>query len=410
MKRDVGWQYVSLMMPLIAILCACPSPVFKFGAVAVTVCLIVTIPTVRATRLYASLPIAGRDLLLARALSILAAAWLPALSGAAAAALFSRPSPAVVGPFIVAALCTLAAGLGQSIRVRELAGPARALVVLWLLTLYASLYLLYRATALIPILCALAGVALLARAWFAVPKSFELAPTKPRIWDGTLHLALPDGVFSPRLVWLPVIRPVFTLGYAMGICFLFVGARKGYWIPNCFWILVVWGLAHHSTLWLRPLPIRPRAWLVAMAAPVLLPLAWGYFCGLHYPRHPQPLPAFPIQVLDLGALLAWALVVVLAIELVDWRQWSHVPVKVRHGVGAVLMLVVIVGSAYSPSDNPLHDAVLRLAQALPNSVTVAFALRCRGARRALVGHRKGITRKASSTDKPRAPRQEYFAG
>jgi hypothetical protein len=159
---------------------------------------------------------------------------------------------------------------------------------------------------------------------------------------------------------------------ALLLFFAFGSAR----LALCFWILILWLMARQQTLWLRPLPIRPRAFLIAMVAPILLALAGGHFGGLHLSRHPKPIPALPVQVLDLGAALAWALVAVLAIELVDWRRLSHISVKIRHSVGAALMLVTFVGGfGFGPRGvDPLHIAVLRLARALPESLPLAIAL------------------------------------
>ncbi|MGA3096309.1 MAG: hypothetical protein ABSF25_07635 [Bryobacteraceae bacterium] len=413
-KRDQAWKAMPWFVLAGVVVSLCPSPVSEFGVVGVVMGLFFLAATpLRATRFYAGLPIGGRDLVLARALSIMAMVWLPALAAAAAAAAFSRPSLAVAGALVVAALCTLAAGLVQSIRVRELAAPKWTQPLFLILTAEASLFLVqYRATALIPASCALAGIALLARTWSVAPKSFELAPAKPRGGDGPARVASPAGVASPRLVWLPVLRSVFTAQYwVMGV-FLVFGAFVGQWLALCLCILILWGMARQNTLWLRPLPIRPSALLITMTAPILLALAAGYFGGLHLSWHPKPIPALPVQVLDLGALLAFALAVVLVIELVDWRRLSHISMKVRNSVGAALMLVCFVGGltgfGLMHGADPLHAAVLRLAQALPSSVGVAMAL-VAAALAALWWALEKVFAEADSAAKPRAPKDEYSA-
>jgi hypothetical protein len=412
-KRDPAWKAMPWLVLVAAVVCACFSPVLTFGGPSVVmglffVVFFVAAPPLRATRFYAGLPIAGRDLILARIFSIMAVVWLPALAAAAAAAAFSRPSLAVVGPFVVAALCTLAAGVAQSIRVRELAAPKWTLLPLLIFTLEASLFLVqYRATALIPALCALAGIALLARAWSAVPKSFELAPVEPRHGDGPSRPALQTSVQSPRVLWLPMLRSVFTARYSMMLAFLLFFASASQRLVLCFWILIVWLTARQNTVWLRPLPIRPRALLTAMVAPVLLAIVVGYFGGLHLSWHPRPLPALPVQVLDLGALLGWALAAVLVSALVDWRRLSHISLKVRLIVGGALMVISLVGGLAWRGGDPLHIAMLRLAQALPNSVALAIAL-VAAVLAALWWAIEKVFAEAEYADKPRAPKDEYF--
>lgn len=169
---------------VVAVACVCPSPVSGIGVFGVMVSLFVAFPNVHATRFDASLPIVGRDLVLARALSIMAMIWLTALAGSAAQAVSWGHSPVPVSAPIMASLCTLAAGVLQSIRGRELAAPKWTIFPLWLLIPFTGMYLEHdRMKALIPALCALAGIGLLAREWSVVPKSFQLAPAKPRHRD-----------------------------------------------------------------------------------------------------------------------------------------------------------------------------------------------------------------------------------
>ena len=407
MKRDFGWKAVPWFVPSMAVLCACPSPVCIYGALAVVGCLIMTTPMARATRLYASLPIAGRDVFLARVLSIMAVVWLPALAGAGAAALFRRPYPATVGPFIVAALCTLAAGLAQSIHPRRLAGPKWTLAPLWLLAAEGGLYLMFfRPSALIAASCALAGIALLARTWLAVPKSFELAPTKPGAGDGPVRQT---AVSSPRLVWLPVLRSVFSRPYSTVLLFTLWMALPLMPLFSCFPIIVMWQAARMNTLWIRPLPIRRRALLLTIVAPILLALALGFFTGFHVGRHPRPVPTLQIEVLDLGALLGCALAFVLVNALLDWRRLSPISRRVRIIVFCAFMAVPCLGGMVGTillHGDPLHKAVPRLAQALPNSVALAMTL-VAAALGALWWAIEKVFAETDSATKPRPQKDEY---
>ena len=410
MKREISWWALPWCVLASAVICACPAPDSKVGVImSVTMGLFVAFPHMHATRFNASLPILGRDLILARALFLMAMVWLPAMAGAAAASMFSGHSAVAGRALMAAALCTLAAGVLQSIRVRELAAPKWVYFPLWFIP-GAPAYLEQRgARFLIPASCALAGIALLARAWSVVPKSFELAPAKPRHGDGPARPALQTGVASPRLVWLPVLRSVFTVPYSVMLAFLVFFGLGGRRLALSPWILVVWMMARLGTLWLRPLPIRPRALLITMTAPIQLALAGGYFAALY----PGPIPALPVQVLDLGALLAFGLAVVLAIELVDWRRLSRISAKIRYGVGVALMVVCMVGGltgfGLMHGVDPLHVVVLRLAQALPNSAAVAVAL-VAAVLAALWWALEKVFEEADRSDKPPTPRQDYFAG
>jgi len=167
-------------------------------------------------------------------------------------------------------------------------------------------------------------------------------------------------------------------------------------------------MARQNTLWLRPLPIRARALLIAMAGPILLALAGGYFGGFHLSRHPKPIPALQVQVLDLGALLGWALAVALAIELIDWRRLSHIPVKIRRIIGVALFVASFVAGLAWRGGDPLHTAALRLAQVLPGSLPLAIAL-VAAALGALWWALEKVFAEADCAAKPRVPKDEYFA-
>jgi hypothetical protein len=166
-------------------------------------------------------------------------------------------------------------------------------------------------------------------------------------------------------------------------------------------------MARQNTLWLRPLPIRARALLIAMAGPILLALAGRYFGGLHLSRHPEPLPAVPIQVLDFGALLGWALAVVLVCALVEWRRLSRIPVNIRHSTGVALFVASFVAGLAWRGGDPLHLAALRLAQALPSSLPLAIAL-VAAVPGALWWALENVFAEADYVDKPRAQKDEYF--
>jgi nitrogen fixation-related uncharacterized protein len=313
----------------------------------------------------------------------------------------------------VAALCTLAGGAAQSTRIRELTAPKWGFIAPWVLIPLTGMYLArHRASALIPAACAVAGIALLARTWSVVPKSFELAPAKPRAGDGPARLVSPAAAVSPRFVWLPVMRSVFTAPNVMFLGFLVFFATGTLRLALCMWIVFGWLMARRTTLWLRPLPVRTRTLLIAILAPILLALSLGYAGSFRLHLNPKPVPTLQILILDLGALLGWALAVILVTALGDWRRLTHISRKVRLIVFGVLMGVPFVGgiggSVLLHGVDPLHKAVLRLAQALPDSLALAVAL-VAVVLAALWWALEKVFAEADCADKPCVQKDEYFA-
>jgi hypothetical protein len=171
-------------------------------------------------------------------------------------------------------------------------------------------------------------------------------------------------------------------------------------------------MARRTTLWLRPLPVRTRTLLIAILAPILLALSLGYAGSFRLHLNPKPVPTLQILILDLGALLGWALAVILVTALGDWRRLTHISRKVRLIVFGVLMGVPFVGgiggSVLLHGVDPLHKAVLRLAQALPDSLALAVAL-VAVVLAALWWALEKVFAEADCADKPCVQKDEYFA-
>ncbi len=213
---------------------------------------------------------------------MLAVIWLPALAGAAAAAMFSRPSPVAVGPLMMAALCTLAAGWRN-----------RSACASWPVRhgrCFAPFVLTHKPACILFDTgdCSDSRILRAGRHRASgqdMECSAQVVRTRPGEtqgggWPGTRGVPGRRRVAALRLA---ARAPLRVHSPVLAICFHFVlvlvgsmacHSASGSWFA--------WLIARHNTLWLRPLPIRPRALLIAMVAPILLALAGGYFAGFHF--------------------------------------------------------------------------------------------------------------------------------
>jgi len=320
----------------------------------------------RATRFQAGLPIAARQLFLARLISLLGILWLPALAGAGMMLLVTgtahAASASAVAKVVVA--YTLVIALLQSIRVRDLSLPIWKMFPV--MFLFSNVGILAATSAVaVPVLalCLPLSAVLLLRTWIALPRSYQLAPAgrHPRTISvpdaeplaGRLgasggqalldyerqhgqscvtgeERAKTTGSSSPAAVWWPVLHSVFP---GLGLFYLawaFMGAMSGTSAFGSFGVAMLWFLARQPSRWLWSVPINARALLLTILTPILLALTGGYFAGLYLPKKsPIPVPDLNIPVLNLAAVLVWALLVVLSMVLYDWRRLGRMPKWVR---------------------------------------------------------------------------------
>jgi hypothetical protein len=398
-KRDPVWKIARWGLPLTAVACAVPNFGALYGPVCVIGALFVAMPHRRATLFEGVLPIPARSLFLARAISIVTSIWLFATAASLSIAIFSGSSVAARITLATAGLCTLAAGVLLSIRVRDLAGPGWTLAVVYLC--FPLSFLLDHISALLPPICALAGIALLAGTWRAVPRSFQISAGKPA--GDPAALGLPATSLSPRLAWWPVIRSVFSIPYAFYSIFYAFAAVPRLWLSGVFWIAAVWLGTRPNIRWLQTLPVRPRPLLATIVTPLLLLSAAGYFARLHIGRHPKPAPALSVQVFELGAMLAWELIVLLLCVAWDWRRLRQISPKGRLvGLLTTIALPTLGGFLTFFYGDPLHSAVLRAAHALPGGL--AAAALSAALLTVLWWALERVFSEAEYTDKPRAPK------
>jgi hypothetical protein len=420
MKRNEAWKFVmSLTIPCTvvgAFVAAHPGFVTVFcgylGIMGAFVCR----PNQHATRFEASLPLAGRQLFLARICIMMVAIWLPAIAGCGALLIstgFTRPSVDMAG---FAAVATLIAMAVQSVRVRELSGP-NWLTGAFFVCAPAATALVLKWHAALPVLmvCAPLSAALFVRTWRSVPKSLQIAPAGASAEAAPVGHAKANSGAAPATVWMPILRSVFSWQYGVWLLFLFSAPMTVTWIGSCgFSLVVLWGIARQRVGWTQALPIRPRVVLWTILALVLLTLAFGYFVGFHFGSHSRPVPELRDQVLNLAALLGWALLVVLFNVLFDWRRLRHVSLVVRRVLLALLLGVPLVASFAARFLLPkpieitlIANALLRLSRVLPGSPAAVIALAAIPLA-ALCWALVRVFEEAEYADKPRAARDESF--
>jgi hypothetical protein len=399
MKRAPAWKYLPYLI-LAGAAAGSLSRVFPSDTIPVCCWLpfvgaLSCSPNRRATRYEASLPVAGRQLFLARVLLILAAIWLPAVAGYCAGLISG--GPAKLGPALAgcAATMTLMVMAIQSVRVRELCAP-RWVVRVAVTIMVGTLAAVAVSNAGIPALmvCAPLSAALLFRTWRAIPKSFQIAPPGERCEHspGGLIASEPsqlaaagmatdvaDSAGQPDTVWMPLLRSVFSGLYVYFLPFLFFGAATGARIGSCCICLPFpWLLARQRLGWARTLPIRPRIALWIILAPALLTLALGYFASFLGPN--TPLASSPLELLlGLASTIEWALLVALFMALLDWRRLRRVSLVIRRVLLDLLLGVPIVATLagiflHKPIVNTLlPEAMMPLSRALPGGPVAAIA-------------------------------------
>jgi hypothetical protein len=162
-----------------------------------------------------------------------------------------------------------------------------------------------------------------------------------------------------------------------------MGALSGQWMVGGSVVAWFWFTARQQSRWLCALPVNARALLLTILTPILLLLTVGYFAGLYLPRkRPIPVPDLNVQVLNLAAILGWALLIVLCIALYDWRRLGRFPKWVR-ALPALLLVGVpwfvpgtlffFVPSAMDQFVRLQRDILQAISHAIPGGVFGAVA-------------------------------------
>jgi hypothetical protein len=282
-KRDPVW----LAALMLAVLIGAVAPFFAFDSLEfVTMgglgCLLYARPHVRATLFEAALPITGRDLFLARALSLLAVVWLPALCGVTTILLVRADSPRALAMVEAAAILTAAILLPKTIRVREIAGPqGLSRVVCVLVCAVGGLAWHFLTPGIVLGVFGLAGAGILVGTWLAVPPSFQVVSLQT-----VDPIAVPESVSTAPLsrmafTWLPVLRSAFWWVPIVYFCLMVsLGKeRDGFLLAFMF---TVFGTvqSRQRTGWLAALPLSCRARLWITLAYATIPLLAGLAVGM----------------------------------------------------------------------------------------------------------------------------------
>jgi hypothetical protein len=388
-------------------------------------------PHQRASRFEATLPVAGRQLFLARMSFLTAFLCLPAIAAGGAILLSGGSVKQALAPPEIAFIWLLFITAIQSVRVRELCAPRWVSRVAFPIMAGAVAGVAYpNAETPALMVCAPLSVALFFWTLRAVPKSFQLAPPGAR----SEHRS-PGGVVAPErpqlapagmatdganiagqpdTVWMPLLRSVFSRLYAFWLPFLFFGAAAGLRIGSCCLCLPFpWLMARQQLGWARTLPIRPRIALWTFLAPALLTLAVGYFASFLGAR--PPLVSSPWElVLNLAATIEWALLVVLFMALFDWRRLRHASLVIRRVLLNLLLGIPILATLagvfllQKPIEMTLiPGTLLRPSRALPGNPAAAIAFAAVELA-ALYWALERVFEEAEYTDKPRAPQDDPF--
>jgi hypothetical protein len=322
-SRDPAWRATRWSALLSA--AGWPVPqIIQFGPFVIFMALFGAFPNRRATAFEAGLPIMGRDLVLARTVAFLLMIWISVFAGVAGL-LLVKGSATPVGPVLAAgALCTLGAGICQSFKVKELAAPQWIMFPLWMLPPWAGPQVVDRTGAILPASCLLIGAALLARAWLAAPRSFELAPAEasgsaaPAASAALVRAG--SGRSTSAFTWAPVLRSVFSWRFTFMLAFLGFSAA-GEWLACTLWLVFAWLIARVQVRWLWALPLNRRALLWSLMGPIVLAEGLGYGAGL-FGRHAPPKETNVMIVMPI-AMLAYLLFVILCLVMAEWRRLAY---------------------------------------------------------------------------------------
>jgi len=283
-KRDPAWRN-TLKCAVVAAVAGSALPhrlIWMFGLL-IGMCWAVSQPQQRATLFEAALPIRVRDLFLARILSLLAAVWLPVVSGAAfllAAGRAAGDAVILVGIGSAISLLVLAV---QSWRVRELAGPSwlvgASVAIVWPA---ASLISELASRIVVPAVCAPLCGLLFWNIWRQLPAAFEVLPAK------LAPQAFRAGNAAPAFAGWPILRSLFhlrPLGFLPMIVFL---PLAGIWPYVAMFCVFPVQASLERLAWVLSLPIRRGALLAVILLPWIAPLLLSVWLGAWFP-HQTPI-------------------------------------------------------------------------------------------------------------------------
>ena len=282
-KRDPAWQ----MALVFAVVMGVAAPLFPYDPARFNIMLLVATavlggslqarPHIHATLFEAALHITGRDLFLARTLSLLAMVWLPVFCGVIAILLVRADGPLALAMVEAAAILTPLILVQQAIRVREIAGPQWPYWLGWPLVWAVGGAWHFLSPGVVLSICGLVSAALLIRTWLAVPPSLQVVSLK--VVD---PIAVPTApVARTAFTWLPVLRSAFWWGPPFYFLLMVLQGMTGVWLLFVYIFTVQGALqSRRRTRWLSALPLSYRALLWITLASTVVPLLAGLAVGL----------------------------------------------------------------------------------------------------------------------------------
>ncbi len=279
-KRDPAWRTAWLVSGAVAIIFTATTAGKPAGfyQVLVLVALVQSRLNERATLLEAGLPIAARDIICGRLLSLLAVVWMPLAVMATLSLVERKPTEPYLHLLEMAALLTVIVLAAQSWDVHRLSSPR------WIVILACALTGASVSAANVLILSvwvglagALVSAALLLGIWLRIPLAFEVMPASSAPARASFRSFVPR-----RFVWMPVLRAAFP--------FSVLGFAPMMLMSNWMWGTLFCVFPAASALsrlgWLRCLPIRPATLMLWLMLPGLLPPLAGIFLGFNIVRQP----------------------------------------------------------------------------------------------------------------------------
>jgi hypothetical protein len=241
-------------------------------------------PTQRASHFEASLPVAGRQIALARILSSLAVIWGVALC----CAIYLVAWNGINGESLLqiaatAAIFTFVTLLPQTTRPRQMAISCWRVAALWAPTAFcgALAWWLMPPAATLAIF-ALASAAAFARIWTSAPLSYQAAPREASAYHpATLNER------QPGIPWWPVIRSIGwqALGFAPSVV---VSARMDVWGVACPFALFAYLSNRQRMRWLDSLPLSHRKRLLLNLLPAVGLITGATALGIYFGANTYP--------------------------------------------------------------------------------------------------------------------------
>ena len=281
MRRDPAWKstpWLTLTAAIGTLFYAVRHADPFFAGMAAPIYLVVfmrTLPHQRATFFEAALPVSGRDLFLARFLSLTLLTWLPAAAVALVLAVNGYRAAIAGGIAVIAIVLTLGTVAILSVRVTQFAAPS------WLTIAtptFASIILVpafvYRHGLAVGAVGVTAAIALGARTWKSIPEAFQSAPTEVSIERKSV------GSAAPSQPWLPILRSLFPWQLALFAPISLVWVVTGDWIFASMYMMIGYSQARVTSRWTLALPVSRRVLFAASTIPMLLLLAGSAEVGM----------------------------------------------------------------------------------------------------------------------------------